>query len=112
MTSIFVFVYLMRLRAPSSTRTDTLCPYTTIFRSISISTRSILMKIDSNELAAIHAAPTRMDIPHSQLRLSEAYQARSAQEIGRAHVELQSLMRSSYAVFCLKKKINTTTNNT
>src|SRR3546814_6013628 len=29
-------------------------------------------------------------------------------EIGRAHVELQSLMRISYAVFCLKKKINTT----
>src|SRR3546814_10519053 len=80
MTSIFVFVYLMRLRAPSSTRTDTLCPYTTIFRSISISTRSILMKIDSKELAAIHAAATRLDIPHSQLRLSEAYQARSAQD--------------------------------
>ncbi|AYD66078.1 ParB/RepB/Spo0J family partition protein [Achromobacter sp. B7] len=38
------------------------------------------MKLDSNELAAIHAAATRMDIPHSQLRLSEAYQARSAQD--------------------------------
>src|SRR3546814_2391422 len=34
-------------------------------------------------------------------------------EIGRAHVELQSLMRISYAVFCLqKKKIQTTTTNT
>src|SRR3546814_6272068 len=31
------------------------------------------------------------------------------QEIGRAHVELQSLMRISYAVFCLKKKKKTTT---
>src|SRR3546814_3574799 len=30
-------------------------------------------------------------------------------EIGRAHVELQSLMRISYAVFCLKKKKNNTT---
>lgn len=38
------------------------------------------MKLDSNELAAVHAAATRMDIPHSQLRLSEAYQARSAQD--------------------------------
>ncbi|PQZ67634.1 hypothetical protein CQ050_17370 [Achromobacter sp. MYb9] len=38
------------------------------------------MKLDSNELAAIRAAATRMDIPHSQLRLSEAYQARSAQD--------------------------------
>ncbi|TQJ94678.1 ParB/RepB/Spo0J family partition protein [Achromobacter sp. SLBN-14] len=34
------------------------------------------MKLDSNELAAVHAAATRMEIPHSQLRLSEAYQAR------------------------------------
>ncbi len=38
------------------------------------------MKLDSNELAAVHAAATRMDIPHSQLRLSEAYQARSPQD--------------------------------
>ncbi|AZS77387.1 MAG: hypothetical protein E2591_30450 [Achromobacter sp.] len=38
------------------------------------------MKLDSHELAAIHAAATRMDIPHSQLRLSEAYQARSSQD--------------------------------
>src|SRR3546814_1552567 len=35
-------------------------------------------------------------------------QADSEREIGRAHVELQSLMRISYAVFCLTKK---TTNN-
>src|SRR3546814_3718978 len=34
---------------------------------------------------------------------------RIAAEIGRAHVELQSLMRISYAVFCLKKKKTTTT---
>ncbi|AOU91574.1 putative plasmid stabilization protein [Achromobacter ruhlandii] len=34
------------------------------------------MKIDSKELAAIHAASTRTEIPHSQLRLSESYQAR------------------------------------
>src|SRR3546814_2532574 len=33
-------------------------------------------------------------------------------QIGRAHVELQSLMRISYAVFCLKKKKNTDSNNT
>src|SRR3546814_1292088 len=32
-------------------------------------------------------------------------------EIGRAHSELQSLMRISYAVFCLKKNTNTRTNN-
>lgn len=38
------------------------------------------MKFDSNELAAIHAAAKRIDIPHSQLRLSETYQARGAQD--------------------------------
>lgn len=38
------------------------------------------MKVDSNELAAVHAAATRLDIPHSQLRLSTTYQARSAQD--------------------------------
>src|SRR3546814_5863627 len=32
-------------------------------------------------------------------------------EIGRAHVELQSLMRNSYAVFCLKKNTNPSTSN-
>lgn len=35
------------------------------------------MKLDSTELAAVHAAATRMEIPHSQLRLSDTYQARS-----------------------------------
>lgn len=38
------------------------------------------MNLDSNELAAVHAAATRMDIPHSQLRLSDTYQARGAQD--------------------------------
>ena len=38
------------------------------------------MQFDSNELAAIHAAAKRIDIPHSQLRLSETYQARGAQD--------------------------------
>ncbi|WP_342066932.1 ParB/RepB/Spo0J family partition protein [Achromobacter kerstersii] len=38
------------------------------------------MKLDSNELAAVHAAAIRMDIPHSQLRLSDTYQARGVQD--------------------------------
>ena len=38
------------------------------------------MKLDSNELAAVHAAATRTEIPHSQLRLSEAYQARGLED--------------------------------
>lgn len=38
------------------------------------------MKNDTQELAAIHAAATRLDIPYAQLRLSEAYQARSSHD--------------------------------
>jgi ParB family chromosome partitioning protein len=38
------------------------------------------MKIDSKELAAIHAASIRKEIPHAQLRLSESYQARRSQD--------------------------------
>src|SRR3546814_4346517 len=41
--------------------------------------------------------------------MKQENQKRRKNEIGRAHVELQSLMRISYAVFCLKKK-NTITN--
>src|SRR3546814_7591010 len=39
-----------------------------------------------------------------KLTASKAYDRIIVVEIGRAHVELQSLMRISYAVFCLKKK--------
>src|SRR3546814_3461251 len=50
----------------------------------------------------------RADHRNAQTReqLSQ-YRAAQNTEIGRAHVELQSLMRISYAVFCLKKKTTT-----
>ena len=38
------------------------------------------MKFDSKELAAIHAASIRTEIPYAQLRLSETYQARRPQD--------------------------------
>src|SRR3546814_9988087 len=44
------------------------------------------------------------DLPPREGRQDEVVEARLGPEIGRAHVELQSLMRNSYAVFCLKKK--------
>src|SRR3546814_5193498 len=83
-------------RPPRSTRTDTLFPYTTLFRSTirrsggnPMVMRNILPNSRSNMIAA----------PASQLdRRSEEHTS-----------ELQSLMRISYAVFCLKKK--TTTNH-
>src|SRR3546814_4691199 len=66
-------------RPPRSTRTDTLFPYTTLFRSI------------DPELAhheTRHAGPVVVSGARSEEHTSE----------------LQSLMRISYAVFCLKKK--------
>src|SRR3546814_7804638 len=72
----------MRRRPPRSTRTDTLFPYTTLFRS----TRAIPGVHDSGR----DSAPLRRARPD---RRSEEHTS-----------ELQSLMRISYAVFCLTKK--------
>src|SRR3546814_8599803 len=71
-------------RPPRSTRTDTLFPYTTLFRSIEMRTMS----------AAGAAAPSRQDAANRM-----AMPGRSEEHTS----ELQSLMRISYAVFCLKK---------
>src|SRR3546814_1544315 len=79
-------------RPPRSTRTDTLFPYTTLFRS----GRSVIA------VAAI--ALTTGARRCASARISASSWPRLVQQIGRAHVELQSLMRISYAVFCLKKK--------
>src|SRR3546814_4027734 len=78
------FFFLMIRRPPRSTRTDTLFPYTTLFRSIppvpAHPELEILVRVESLRV-------------HRELR-SEEHTS-----------ELQSLMRISYAVFCLKKKI-------
>src|SRR3546814_6096800 len=74
-------------RPPRSTRTDTLFPYTTLFRSRD--------SVVSNHRWLIRHR-RRPDIPARYgrcLRRSEEHTS-----------ELQSLMRISYAVFCLKKK--------
>src|SRR3546814_12630952 len=88
---VIVFFFLMIRRPPRSTRTDTLFPYTTLFRSRQISTpdsrAGIQFKRSSNRAAAQPKARQRSS------RRSEEHTS-----------ELQSLMRISYAVFCLKKK--------
>src|SRR3546814_2022530 len=81
-------------RPPRSTRTDTLFPYTTLFRSIP--RRSCLRKKGSAR---------RSQFP--ELALHSCESLRRADEASRSEEhtsELQSLMRISYAVFCLKKK--------
>src|SRR3546814_8734961 len=82
-------------RPPRSTRTDTLFPYTTLFRSPLDDYPTIARVYHScNELEAFQRAAPEMqpDAPKSEER-SEEHTS-----------ELQSLMRTSYAVFCLKKK--------
>src|SRR3546814_5675987 len=91
-------------RPPRSTRTDTRFPYTTLFRSLGVWC----------EIAAARSSPYQaMQIwehdPRAALRF-DASDVRATQlgtivERSEEHTfELQSLMRISYAVFCLKKK--------
>src|SRR3546814_6713145 len=97
-----MFFLLMIRRPPRSTRTDTLFPYTTLFRSVQ-QRRIDHRRIDARDALAFVLGRS---LHHRRARLPDRDQRRMG-EIGRAHVELQSLMRISYAVFCLKKK-NTT----
>src|SRR3546814_2550813 len=82
-------------RPPRSTRTDTLFPYTTLFRSI-------LARIARVEKQANLSAPRRFLDPLAarEQRPGARLEPRSEEHTS----ELQSLMRISYAVFCLKKK--------
>src|SRR3546814_11078244 len=90
--------FLMIRRPPRSTRTDTLFPYTTLFRSAP-SGRGV----NGGRPAG------RRELPAA----GRAGSGRSAAGRSEEHTsELQSLMRISYAVFCLKKKnINKKKNN-
>src|SRR3546814_5556859 len=70
-------------RPPRSTRTDTLFPYTTLFRS----------RRSRGQGVGSRASCVRTTSARQRMRRSEEHTS-----------ELQSLMRISYAVFCLKKK--------
>src|SRR3546814_5833138 len=88
---LFFFLFLMIRRPPRSTRTDTLFPYTTLFRSPRpVPWREIF--VYSPRVEGIHLRGGPVD-------------SRSEEHTS----ELQSLMRISYAVFCLKKKKQTQT---
>src|SRR3546814_4268632 len=81
-------------RPPRSTRTDTLFPYTTLFRSHL--PRSWLPWLGHHDRQPDRAG----DLPPAFRPAGGRGQARSEEHTS----ELQSLMRISYAVFCLKKK--------
>src|SRR3546814_8744040 len=91
-------------RPPRSTRTDTLFPYTTLFRSFGAPARRTARRPGPQAAPAdaggAEAAPASAR-HHLHLRHSRSG-GRSEEHTS----ELQSLMRISYAVFCLKKKKN------
>src|SRR3546814_3211954 len=82
-------------RPPRSTRTDTLFPDTTLFRSLEQRQR-----FGRGRVFDLH------QVGFASLHHWRASQSRSEEHTS----ELQSLMRISYAVFCLKQKIQKTTN--
>src|SRR3546814_8150581 len=97
-------------RPPRSTRTDTLFPYTTLFRSVvrCVITRAGERFVTPLTLAALsenkvytNLFDLKDEVEMGHIQLSR--EARSEEHTS----ELQSLMRISYAVFCLKKKKKT-----
>src|SRR3546814_7973224 len=91
-------------RPPRSTRTDTLFPYTTLFRS------ETPLRPSSRQHCELSSS-----LANASLRYLFPHSPPSTLVVGRAlwrseeHTsELQSLLRTSYAVFCLKKKKTST----
>src|SRR3546814_9788607 len=107
---LILFFFLMIRRPPRSTRTDTLFPYTTLFRSAPGGAPRPVGSAEGHlrhrharrghQRADPHGAAHRpLEVrrhPHPPPHRSEEHTS-----------ELQSLMRISYAVFCLKKKKTT-----
>src|SRR3546814_3934708 len=98
----------MRRRPPRSTRTDTLFPYTTLFRSRVLSERidAAGRSQTATGRALLALAGDEMPDADDLQGLRRALRAVLAHYLGRSEEhtsELQSLMRISYAVFCLTK---------
>src|SRR3546814_2103310 len=100
LVNVIVF-FLMIRRPPRSTRTDTLFPYTTLFRSevahLGSRQRRVVEKIALGhwDVHVLDGRGVRLGGGDKLCRLARSEEHTS---------ELQSLMRISYAVFCLKKK--------
>src|SRR3546814_3750572 len=104
----------MRRLPPSSTRTDTLCPYTTLFRSILEDipdidfgvVRRAIFRAPSNDRRWREVGNAGVSGPHVVRILRANGFGRTLQHVVRFRSEehtseLQSLMRTSYAVLCL-----------
>src|SRR3546814_10659494 len=119
---LFGFFLLMIRRPPRTTRTDTLFPYTTLFRSIDHVLRD--PQRDRSHLPVPGQAALEGVIEHTKPPLREWHDApkpgagpplrppRARHTRSEEHTSaLQSLMRISYAVFCLNKQINNSNQN-
>src|SRR3546814_4827107 len=103
-----LYFFLMIRRPPRSTRTDTLFPYTTLFRSVA----EPFFGLPDTFIEQGRSRLTKeMNVVVDRFRNrvgGRPYQRTDPSARSEEHTsELQSLMRISYAVFCLKKK-NTT----
>src|SRR3546814_8068283 len=102
-------------RPPKSTRTDTLFPYTTLFRSflVGMSPHSNIERVNlpGKAVKTAHrpishfSQPSARNTRRCEVICSRSWYPPSEAVRSEEHTsELQSLMRISYAVFCLKKK--------
>src|SRR3546814_13072009 len=113
------FFFLRIRRPPRATRTDTLFPYTTLFRSGVLGRLAgIDAALDQAQFVAMHAGGILAHQQHGLVVEHRHHHHRAVAAPVQALVarseehtsELQSLMRISYAVFCLKKKNKITYN--
>src|SRR3546814_17716695 len=106
------FFVMIRL-PPRSTRTDTLFPYTTLFRSLLEHSLHRPVETDAKEGVRRYVSAGVID-PHQEVAVVLPMCVEHVDVIGQRFLrseehtsELQSLMRISYAVFCLTKQITT-----
>src|SRR3546814_2239233 len=103
----------MLRRPPASTPTDPLCPSTTLFRSgldPAVAGDDAVLVVDQDRVGEAEAGDAVGDLADLLLRMGPRVGRPRPQGRGRSEEqtsELQSLMRISYAVFCLKKKKKT-----
>src|SRR3546814_9747060 len=98
------FFFVMIRRPPRSTRTDTLFPYTTLFRSLAKNTQAPRVTdnvVDGEEIGRVVQLGDQREFLDDCV--ADFIGERSEEHTS----ELRSLMRISYAVFCLKKKQHT-----
>src|SRR3546814_1840917 len=93
-------------RPPRSTRTDTLFPYTTLFRSSFVAAQDTIeeIQVTGTRIRATDGMVAPTPVTAMSTQELESFQPGSTIRSEEHTSELQSLMRISYAVFCLKNK--------